>query len=188
MTRVCQIGDCSEGVNTKGLCRKHYRRKWKYGDPNVQKNASGFNSTKHPLYNTYTGMKQRCTDKNVLAYKNYGGRGIKVCDRWLGVYGFQNFVADMGDKPGKQYTLDRVDNDADYTPDNCKWSDWHEQSMNKRTTTETHGISYIESRKRWFAQLIVDGKAYNQYFVSKSEAMQYRKTLEEKYLIRKRIR
>ena len=74
-------------------------------------------------------MKQRCADKNCAAYKNYGGRGIKVCDRWL--ESFENFVEDMGEKPF-EYTLDRVDVNGGYSPDNCRWASRKTQMENKR--------------------------------------------------------
>ena len=81
-------------------------------------------------YKSWTSMKQRCNNENAPDYHRYGGRGIKVCDEWLD---FVNFYNDMGDRP-KDFTLDRVDNDGDYTPDNCKWSSSKEQTRNRRDT------------------------------------------------------
>lgn len=86
--------------------------------------------TYHPLFVTYLGMLARCYNKDASGYKNYGGRGILVCDEWKG--NFWQFVADMGEKPKGDYTLDRKDNDGNYEKNNCKWSTKIEQEANKR--------------------------------------------------------
>ncbi len=82
-----------------------------------------------PTYQSWSHMKRRCTDPNVKAWKDYGGRGIKVCDRWL--ESFENFLADMGEKP-PGLTLDRKNNDGSYEPSNCRWATREEQAINKR--------------------------------------------------------
>lgn len=79
-----------------------------------------------PEYHSWSSMIQRCTNSKRRSYQHYGGRGIKVCDRWLK---FENFLADMGPRPPNT-TLDRVNNDKDYTPQNCRWADTRTQARN----------------------------------------------------------
>lgn len=80
-------------------------------------------------YAAWQSMKTRCYNPRSRRFDRYGGRGIRVCERWL--HSFDAFLADMGRRPGDGYTLDRVDGDKDYGPDNCRWSTWAEQNNNK---------------------------------------------------------
>lgn len=85
----------------------------------------------HPIYHTWTDMKQRCLNNKNSRYNDYGGRGIIVCDSWLGKNGFVNFLNDMGERPiGK--SLDRIDNDGNYCKENCRWATISEQNKNQR--------------------------------------------------------
>jgi hypothetical protein len=83
-----------------------------------------------PTYHSWSGMMNRCKNKNHRSFHNYGGRGITVCEHW---HTFSNFLEDMGIKPEK-LSLDRIDNSLAYSPENCHWATIKQQSRNKRTT------------------------------------------------------
>ena len=93
-------------------------------------NANPYLNTK--IYRTYSGMKDRCHYKNTESYKNYGGRGITVCDRWK--ESFHNFLEDMGQPPTDEHSIDRIDNDGNYELDNCRWATQKQQMNNTRLT------------------------------------------------------
>lgn len=82
-----------------------------------------------PEYNSWTAMRQRCNNPNTNSYKNYGARGIKVCERWNT---FAQFFADMGQKPSERHSLDRINVYGDYEPSNCRWATPEEQARNQR--------------------------------------------------------
>lgn len=83
----------------------------------------------NPLYRTWHGMHGRCKNPKDRSYRLYGGRGIKVCRRWQSV---ENFIKDMGEKPSMDHSLDRIDPNGDYSPENCRWSTYADQQSNKR--------------------------------------------------------
>lgn len=110
-------------------------------------------------YISWRGMKSRCINKDDPDFHNYGGRGIKVCDRWL--VSFENFLEDMGERP-KGMTLDRIDSDGNYEPSNCKWATNVEQQLNRRvranSTSHYRGVCKPKGRNKWRASVRVGGK------------------------------
>lgn len=135
----------------------------------------------HPLYNTWHMMKRRCYAKNNISYKNYGDRGIKVCNRWKN--SFKNFLDDMGDKPSIKHTLDRKNNDGDYSPGNCRWATKSEQSQNrnmqKNNTSGYIGV-YTTKNGKYYADIVINGSyKYLGTFEDIESAKEYRKKYKE---------
>lgn len=94
-----------------------------------RKHGCAIREKKHPEYGVWQGMRQRCQNPNNQAWKWYGGRGIKVCERWDS---FANFFADMGERPTPKHQLERIENDGNYEPSNCKWATRKEEMRNTR--------------------------------------------------------
>jgi hypothetical protein len=85
-----------------------------------------------PEFTAWHGMKQRCYNPNNAKFKDYGGRGIRVCDRWKN--SLENFLIDMGRRPSAEHSLDRIDVNGDYCPKNCRWATRSRQASNKRNS------------------------------------------------------
>ena len=100
-------------------------------------------------YKTWEKMKSRCQSQNNISYKNYGGRGISVCKRWDN---FEHFFADMGEKP-KGLSLDRIDNNGNYEPSNCRWATPKQQATNRRNTVKITFNNKTQGIKAWATEL-----------------------------------
>ena len=119
-----------------------------YASGNPSRTASGKmtyksrrgNAVKDNRYNCWIAMKARCHKKTTPKYPLYGGRGISIDDRWLGRDGFLNFCNDMGPRP-EGTSIDRIDNDGNYEPGNCRWATTLEQSRNKRSTAKKYSVN-----------------------------------------------
>ena len=127
----------------------------------------------HLLYNIWANMHHRCNNKNNEFYKDYGGRGIKVCDRWKDI---DNFIEDMHSSFSKGLSLDRRNNDGNYEPSNCRWATKTEQQRNTRVLMGTNksgyrGVSFNKKANRWVALIHVNSKKiYLGSFVNKIDA------------------
>ena len=105
-------------------------QKEKASESNYKHGCSSYVQTKE--YNAWCSMKYRCYNKNFEDYHRYGGRGIKVCERWLN--SFENFLTDVGFAPSPDHSIDRIDNDGHYEPGNVRWATKSEQASNRSTS------------------------------------------------------
>jgi len=138
---VCDCGNekvaVSRNLNTGrtascGCLVVDTNRSFRLGKPATNRtHGATQNKSRTPEYSCWLSLRQRCTDPNVIEYPLYGGRGIKVCDRWKD--SFQNFLSDMGEKPSKNHSIDRVDVNGNYEPENCRWASWLDQQNNKNS-------------------------------------------------------
>lgn len=132
--KQCSIGDCEMLVYGHGLCHMHYFRWRKYGDPGESARLR-IKSEQHEMvgtriYKIWKDMRQRCRNPKNRGYQYYGGRGINVCKKWEN--SFIAFYQDMGNPPSFKHQIDRIDNDGNYEPSNCRWVLHIENNRNRR--------------------------------------------------------
>ena len=140
--------------------------------------GEGHGLSGHKLYGTWKQMVQRCTNPKHKYYGDYGGRGIIICEEWLDIKKFIAW-AESTHPNIEGYTLDRIDNDKGYNPDNCRWADRTMQSVNqrisKRNTSKILGVSWKSRNKRWVAQIRHMGKkVWLGQFISIEDAIEAR--------------
>ena len=100
-----------------------------------------------PTYAAWKSMKKRCSNQANADFKHYGGRSITVCERWLN--SFENFLEDMGERPKAGFSIDRLDNNGDYTPENCTWRTQTEQCNNKRNNVLLTHNGKTQTMTQW---------------------------------------
>lgn len=179
--KYCQEENSSKYV--RGYCNACYQRLHKTGDIRLKcltgPHTKG--ATKHPLYRTWTGMMTRCYNVKNKDYPRWGGRGIKVCERWRRKPdGFWNFVEDMGDRP-EAHTLDRIDDNGDYCKENCRWATPTQQALNTRSNNKIRGVCKTPSGYKSF--ITYHGKTYSKRFKDIEEAIEWRLKKEKELKI-----
>lgn len=154
---ICKVDECNDAVLRHGFCNKHLLRWRRHGDPlgggRFRAKETKKRRDNMAEYKCWDHMVYRCVNPDSEAYANYGGRGITVCERWRD--SFDAFLNDMGSRPSRLHTIDRIDNDGNYEPGNCRWATKREQANNKRDTVKVayHGREVTISDLRLAAGL-----------------------------------
>ena len=150
----------------------------KQSSERMKKIATLHGLSHHPLYGVWDKIVDRCENQNHCSYKNYGGRGIKICNEWRNnPEVFINWALNNGWK--KELTVDRIDVNGNYEPNNCRFVDRHVQSANQRKSIKNKsgyvGITWDNSRNKWISWLSINNKTYNLgRFISKKDALDKR--------------
>jgi hypothetical protein len=143
VVKIVQLPNLVKGRTKSCGCYQDKRAKHLYKSDKPHANDLKMN---------YKSMIDRCTNKNNEGYRHYGGRGIKICDRWYDKEsGFDNFVTDMGPKPTSTHSVDRIDVNGNYEPANCRWATPKEQANNKRAPEQ---LLIEKGKVRWNIDLI----------------------------------
>lgn len=189
---VCSLPDCERPHSAKGYCRLHWDRWRKTGRTDTSVEWHGLSDT--PTHGSWQAMKTRCFNENNYHYKNWGARGVTVCERWKN--SFLNFYNDMGEKPeGK--SLDRMDNDGNYScgkceqciengwPMNCRWATAAQQSENRRHVLSGSGYKGVYRIDQYgyaaYTSFTRKERNYIGYFKTAEEAHKARiKALDER--------
>jgi len=184
--KTCKSEQCDRPViyGKLSLCSAHYQRLRKNTDLDTPvKRRERHGLTESRTYRSWEAMITRCQSKTAKEYPIYGGRGIEVCARWHD--SFLAFLEDMGERP-EGLTLDRIDNNGNYEPSNCRWADKCIQQQNqrpsKRNKTGQRGVSWATRLKKYTASIQARGQiVFLGNFTSLDDAIKARKEAEIKY-------
>jgi hypothetical protein len=140
--QIVALGNLRQGLSTQ--CRSCAKK----GRPSNRR-THGEAFKKSAEYNVWRRLRQRCYAEYDANFKHYGGRGITVCKRWQGPQGYVNFLADMGRRPERGYSIERINNNSGYYPSNCKWALQKEQNRNKRGNVRVRVGSEVKTIAGW---------------------------------------
>lgn len=177
-----EVKNIGNGVARCQACRwweKHHGKK-RTGPIRIR---DGFKKAHPKEYSVYRGMLKRCRDSND---SRYGGRGITVCERWRGPRGFHYFYEDMGQRPSEGHSLDRIDVNGGYCPENCRWATANQQAANKRVRrmySSQVGVTFSKPLNLWSASLQVQGHKHQKWCRTEEDAIEARKQMERLYLV-----
>lgn len=150
---TCKQPSCPSKLWAYGYCSKHGQRYKKYGNPSkLMVELHGMRKSLE--YRSWAHMIGRCTVPTDKSYKNYGGRGITVCYEWR--TSFRAFYEDMGPRPTPKHQLDRIDNNGNYEPSNCRWATPTEQANNRRSNRLITFDGKTMNAKEWSKVLGLD--------------------------------
>lgn len=185
MNESCIVDGCNNKIFSKKYCTAHYLRLKRYGRLELITDRSGLRKKHKSEHQSYRSMKERCLLKTCKCYQRYGGAGVKICERWLGVDGFKNFYEDMGERPNGT-TLDRIDPYGDYSPNNCRWANKYIQRHNQKRELgrPVQGIYFRKDRERvkcWCANFKNNNIRLTKCFKTKEEAIKQRLEWESLY-------
>lgn len=180
--KKCNVENCENKHYCKNYCVKHYAKFRKYGDALFVIEKT--NNRKRIEYGIWSCIKTRCYNVNSQDFKNYGGRGITVCDEWKN--SFLAFYRDMGPRPSKDHSVDRIDNEKGYFKENCRWATKTEQARNRRKRVDNKsgytGVSWDNDSKKWIVRININKKCKNLgRFKTIEQAIEERKKAELKY-------
>ena len=139
MNIICLVENCDNKYYAKGYCQRHYYRWHKYGDPSVD-NRKKHGCYKHPIYKVWYEMKGRCYNTNHVSYKNYGSRGITICDEWKN--SAKTFIEWAMPLWKKGLEINRINNNENYYPENCEFVTPKENNDNRRLLQKNNTSGY----------------------------------------------